>query len=247
MALSRSTLAALFVALLVPACAPEGDEGFEPIAEQGLELVAANGTSFNGTSFNGTSFNGTSFNGVTLNGTSFNGTSFNGTSFNGTSLDGSELVAIDGGGNSLRGAALVGAELPGQLSSGGSVALHVEAARTAGGIWFYEITYPTIEGPQPLCGLDANNAPIEAIPLAGRWDYRQGVAGGGSWINDAQSYTLACRGAVLAKCTELGYKPWAQSGSTALRPYHQACTRMMRADYCGDGTAYTMTGTPINV
>jgi hypothetical protein len=55
--------------------------------------------------------------------------------------------------------------------------------------------------------------------------------------------TFACRDAALAKCVEWGYYPW----DPALREHHQACTRMVRADYCGDGTAHTIYGTPVHV
>jgi hypothetical protein len=33
----------------------------------------------------------------------------------------------------------------------------------------------------------------------------------------------------------------------SLRDHHQACTRMARADYCGDGRPHTVTGTPIDI
>ncbi len=46
---------------------------------------------------------------------------------------------------------------------------------------------------------------------------------------------------------ELGYKPWKTVGGTLLRNHHQACTRMIGADYCGDGKPWTANGTPINV
>ncbi|MBV9202478.1 MAG: hypothetical protein JOY83_22635 [Alphaproteobacteria bacterium] len=33
----------------------------------------------------------------------------------------------------------------------------------------------------------------------------------------------------------------------SLAPYYQACVRLVRADYCGDGVGYTRNGTPIDV
>jgi ADYC domain len=53
-----------------------------------------------------------------------------------------------------------------------------------------------------------------------------------------------------------GYKPWRKAlvcakgqGCTKvnLADHHQACTRMLRADYCGDGTSYTVDDVEINV
>jgi hypothetical protein len=35
--------------------------------------------------------------------------------------------------------------------------------------------------------------------------------------------------------------------AVALKEYHQACTRMIRADYCGNGRSYTFNGTLIEV
>src|SRR5262249_42702503 len=32
-----------------------------------------------------------------------------------------------------------------------------------------------------------------------------------------------------------------------LMPYYQACVRMVRADYCGDGVGHTRNGTPIDI
>jgi hypothetical protein len=59
--------------------------------------------------------------------------------------------------------------------------------------------------------------------------------------------TFACTNGVLAKCLRLGYKPWQQVNGQPLRDYHQACIRMLRADYCGNGIAHTQEGTPIDV
>jgi hypothetical protein len=46
----------------------------------------------------------------------------------------------------------------------------------------------------------------------------------------------------------LGYKPWKNSrDGVSLWELHQACTRMLRADYCGDGTPHTRDGTRVEV
>src|SRR5690606_3262165 len=62
-----------------------------------------------------------------------------------------------------------------------------------------------------------------------------------------QATTWACRGAALAKCVEWGYHPEGTVSSTLLSDHHQACTRMVRADYCGDGEHHTENGTVIDV
>lgn len=83
-----------------------------------------------------------------------------------------------------------------------------------------------------------DNGGLGLIPLQGAWDPETGDALGGSQV------TLACRGDVLAKCVEWGYEPWR---SNEVADLHQACTRMARADYCGDGTPMTVDGTKIDV
>jgi len=103
--------------------------------------------------------------------------------------------------------------------------------------------------------VDASGAPRHAVPLANRWDYRSGVEGGGSEIEEPSRFTFACAGYALAECVEMGYRSWATALScvggdckkVSLAPLHQACTRMLRADYCGDGASFTINGTLINV
>jgi hypothetical protein len=47
---------------------------------------------------------------------------------------------------------------------------------------------------------------------------------------------------VIAKCVNWGYAPWLTDDDM-----HAGCTRLARADYCGDGTPWTLDGTLINV
>ena len=49
-------------------------------------------------------------------------------------------------------------------------------------------------------------------------------------------------------CVRFGYKPWkAAPDGRPLLDYFNACVRMLRADYCGDGTPSTRDGTLIDV
>ena len=109
---------------------------------------------------------------------------------------------------------------------------------------------------QPLCGVAADGTPVQAIPLAGAWDDSAGTPTGGAHADDAGVFTFACEGYALAKCVELGYAPWRtvtecdgadDCAARSLSPFHQACTRMLRADYCGDGTATTRDGTRVDL
>lgn len=59
--------------------------------------------------------------------------------------------------------------------------------------------------------------------------------------------TLTCASSAVGKCARFGYRPWAQGPQGEdLMPLHAACVRMVRADYFGDGEAYTKNGTTID-
>jgi hypothetical protein len=80
-----------------------------------------------------------------------------------------------------------------------------------------------------------------AFPLRGAWD-----AGGRKLSDDG--LTLTCSAGAQGKCVRLGYKPWrlATDGSS-LAAYHEACVRMLRADYCGNGQSATRPGVTVDV
>jgi hypothetical protein len=88
-----------------------------------------------------------------------------------------------------------------------------------------------------LCEPDLNGI-AKAIPLAVYWGTQKG---------GHSPMTFACTVGVLAKCIRWGYSPWKTFRGVSLQRYHQACTRMARADYCGNGASHTRDGTHINV
>ncbi|UQA56655.1 ADYC domain-containing protein [Polyangium aurulentum] len=206
---------------------------------------------------NGTSLNGTSLNGTSLNGTSLNGTSLNGTSLNGTSLDGTSLAAMSSKGKKLMGADLAGAVLKATASDGSAVTVRIDGVTPSADpeILYYAISWQDGTAWPSICGNDADGAPLPAIPLSGFWDYNAGTPTGGAHVPSTSIVTFACVGSTLAKCVELGYKPWkiveecldGKCRSLPLHSFHQACVRMMRADYCGDGASHTKDGVPINL
>jgi ADYC domain len=240
----------------VPGCALSAAEDLaedelEYVGEVTSPVVSTNGMSLNGMSLNGMSLNGMSLNGMSLNGMSLNGMSLNGMSLNGMSLNGSELAGTAESGEVLAGQELIGAHMSGLLSDGSTLLMRIDDAEPLPGpnsdVWAYQVSYALQGGIwSPLCGV-SGGAPIGAVALAGTWNLGSGVAGGGSWSASASSFTFACRGAALAKCVELGYKPWQAVSGAPLQDHHQACTRMIRADYCGDGTAWTADGVLINL
>jgi hypothetical protein len=66
-----------------------------------------------------------------------------------------------------------------------------------------------------------------AFPLRGQWDAN------GLHISD-EGFTLTCATGAQGKCVRFGYKPWKTlPNGVSLADYHQACVRLVRADYCG--------------
>jgi len=107
-------------------------------------------------------------------------------------------------------------------------------------ISLYTVLYQHTDGGwRNLCQPDLAGG-AKAIPLSGRWDET------GSYVDDG-SLTFACTNGAIAKCVRWGYKPWKTIEGESLRDYHQACTRMVRADSCGNGNSHTQAGTPIDV
>ena len=214
---------------------------------------------------------GRDLNGVSLNdevldqrivtGVSFQGAVLDGKPMQSVSLDDSSLKGRDHRGHAVSAEHFVGAELEATLDNGASLTLQVLDRQRHPGknnkdVFGYEVWYETDTASEPLCGRDDDGNAILAIPLAGRWSYEQGTPEGGSWIDDPTSFTFACESYVLAKCVTAGYKPWKKAtvchhGSgcehITLAAHHQACTRALRADYFGDGTAHTVDGTLINM
>jgi hypothetical protein len=61
-------------------------------------------------------------------------------------------------------------------------------------------------------------------------------------------FELTCTGGAQAKCVRFGYRPW-ETGPDGrpMRVLYNACVRMVRADYGGDGHATTRDGMPIDI
>ncbi len=146
----------------------------------------------------------------------------------------------------LQGKELIGATLTSFDERGRSLKLKIEDIQPDsedkdGGSYLYTVIYysATDNSWYHLCQPDLAGI-TQAIPLTGRWDKK------GAYIDD-DSITFACTNGALGKCVRWGYKPWKSIKGKSLRDYHQACTRMVRADYCGNGIGHTKDGTPIDV
>jgi hypothetical protein len=79
------------------------------------------------------------------------------------------------------------------------------------------------------------------LAVRGVWDKS------GAWRDVPGKVTFACENGVIAKCIQWGYKPWEHTETSPMRDLHQACTRMARADYCGNGMSYTQEDKVIDI
>ena len=90
----------------------------------------------------------------------------------------------------------------------------------------------------PYCAADAAGLTL-AVPLRGRWTED------GRLLRD-EGLTLACTSGAAGKCLAWGYAPWrAPVAGRSMSDYLQACTRLVRADYCGTGHSGTRDGIQI--
>lgn len=110
-----------------------------------------------------------------------------------------------------------------------AVTLHTFSVRTNGGEWV------------PLCESDPQGR-REGFPFPGHWDSQH------RYIADTTRFALTCTSGAHAKCIRFGYAPWLldKAGQTLEKTF-EACVRMVRADYCGDGIAATRDGTRIDI
>lgn len=243
-------------ALFLSACGstlPTDTEELAPRAFQKAPLEADNGKDLNGKDLNGKDLNGTDLSNFLVSVNMGPVTHYlpgnDVRVYDRVWLDGTSFWTIENG-DTVYGPSFVGAEFTGNLGGGSTVKLRIRSITAAPApnddLRLYDVVYRNGSGVwMPVCQ-DANGAPLLAMPVQGVWNYQQGVPGGGSKREDSERFTFACMGGAIAKCVLWGYRPWATYNGTPLAQYHQACTRMVRADYCGTGTSYTKTGNRIN-
>ncbi len=238
---------------LVTGCSPNDLQGIseQDIAAQWQDSEHDNGIELNGVELNGISYNGISYNGISYNGISYNGISYNGISYNGTSLTAtrSDLgVEVDS-------TAFTGVDMNGVLTNGNSLALKVSSVtwNSVAGQYLYTLKYynDDTHSWEWLCGTDSNSVPIAAMPIMKAY-----VHPNYDLDSNQNRFTFGCVNAAVAKCALWGYQPWNTSKLETynsdyryrdLGLWHQACQRMVRADYCGNGVSHTRNGTPIDV
>jgi len=136
-------------------------------------------------------------------------------------------------GMSKQGTDLYGSAIEMVTDSGDVLDVVVADTVKANGVIWYQLTFKDVN----VCGEDGWGLFVDGV-----WDAsgnRLDEAVFGKHIVDK---SFSCDTGVIAKCVDWGYDP-AIVGSDA----HLTCTRMARADYCGDGESWTEDGTLIDV
>jgi hypothetical protein len=154
---------------------------------------------------------------------------------------------ILGDGRILQGQDLVGAILHLRNRSGDPIEIRIDsmtlaAGNSDSGIELYGMSRRDARSEWlPLCKPGADGRAL-GFPLPGVDAADEDAEAGGD------SFSIACTAGARGKCVMLGYRPWATgAGGESLRPYFDACVRMMRADYCGDGRSYTRPGIRVDM
>jgi len=95
---------------------------------------------------------------------------------------------------------------------------------------------------EPLCSPAPDGTRL-GFPLAGR------TAPDGRFVAaEPGIFELICTSGGQGKCVRFGYHPWRTApDGRPMRDYYNACVRLLRADYCGDGYGWTRNGTLVDI
>ncbi|HYU12140.1 MAG TPA: ADYC domain-containing protein [Stellaceae bacterium] len=157
--------------------------------------------------------------------------------------DGTEFKVTMSSGAVLRSRDLAGAELTVRVHSR-EVVMRIDAVERdpdakRGAVWLHTLSARAADGSwHNVCeaGPDGRR---RAFPLAVR-----ARPEGMFEDSDPTVFELTCTGGAIGKCVRFGYLPWPAGGDLAL---YNACVRMVRADYCGQGEGTTRNGMRIDL
>ncbi|HEX8821623.1 MAG TPA: ADYC domain-containing protein [Archangium sp.] len=144
------------------------------------------------------------------------------------------------------GTGIIGTVLQGTASDGKPVEVAICGAEPSpedpGMVWYRIEAWNAVaqDWENPCVALNRVPDP-RALALSGVWD------ASGAHHDVPGKFTFACENGALTKCVNWGYKPWARRDGQALADFHQACTRMARADYCGNGRSHTHEDTALDI
>jgi hypothetical protein len=215
------------------------------------------GMTMQGMTMQGMTMQGMTMQGMTMQGMRLDGATLGGDSLTNVRVEHGEVVA-ERDGTTLRGTALVGAHFFADVHN-------TSVTPTATAKPEYRVTKIALEDPDydptetgqtyvytleqriaetsgwaPACLPDSDGRRI-AIPLAATWDDH------GDRVVSPGRFTFGCTTGVIAKCYRWGYRPWLTGYGADMAAMHWTCTRLARADYCGNGITHTHEGTWVNV
>jgi hypothetical protein len=193
------------------------------------------GRSMQGRSMQGSNTEGWRVEAVRLGCTYVEDLQLQGTQITG-SVDGQPLPQ-----SAFLGATVIEEDREGNYSASTISAIENDPKDSSGATKLYTLTYVDDNGAtQNVCMADGEGV-AKAIPVGGSWDDT------GAHTPSTTTFTFGCTKGVIAKCVRWGYRPWQTKNGKSLAEYHQICTRMARADYCGDGVTHTQDGTLVDV
>src|SRR3954469_4612754 len=141
-------------------------------------------------------------------------------------------ITLDDG-RVLAGRDLLGVELDAEDTEGKVLTVRIDGIEPdpldpAGETVLYALSTPdpTAGGWKNLCDPGPDGLRM-GFPLAGTWTAT------GEHVPDPGSFAITCTAGAIGKCVRFGYKPWAAGpDGSSMWDLHQACVRMVRADYC---------------
>jgi hypothetical protein len=149
-------------------------------------------------------------------------------------------------GSMREGVALVGAVLA--VANGGRTirvriaSAEPDASDPHGDILLYDFRLITSHGEEPFCAPDLDGRRV-GFPLAGRSDPTGTLS-----FSDRSTFELVCTSGAQGKCARFGYAPWRQApDGRPMIDWYNACIRLLRGDYCGDGRPFTRDGTLVDI
>ena len=165
----------------------------------------------------------------------------------GVTVTGTAFAVTDASGRLLTQNDLVGAVIEAADTDGRGLTVRIDGWEKdgrdpVGEVVLYRLSTPDGAGGwRDLCSPDPDGRRL-GFPLAGTWTET------GEHVAAEGVFGITCTGGAIGKCVRWGYHLWAaERGGTSMWDLHQACVRMVRADYCGDGTGWTENGTPIDL
>jgi hypothetical protein len=216
-----------------------------------------------GIQMQGIQMQGIQMQGIQMQGIQMQGMNLVGFSVSGATLDGDPLqrvriqrgeVIADRSEDAVRGTGLVGAHFVAQVRNASATATAefriadieseddkydpTDSGRTF--LYTLEQRVPDDGSWRPACPTDPDGRQA-AIPIAATWNEH------GDRVESTTLFTFGCTTGVIAKCYRWGYRPWLSGYGDSMVAMHQTCTRLARADYCGNGVPGTRDGTKINV